>query len=176
MLHRFPVDARVRATEKAIAEGQTGLAGSIGCILAAGRTARAGAAWTAAQEEIPAQAGRRAQAQGSAHSVRGDRVCAAHGVPVEGATEGALRQRECGTQTLPGMGERGILPYLVASGAGRVRRHGGHRVALAKRRRGFGESPAGAKICRAKPHGSGEKMGASGCCWSTRVASRYRSS
>src|SRR5450755_2798837 len=37
MLCYFPVDARVRATEKAIAESQTGLLGSIGRILAEGR-------------------------------------------------------------------------------------------------------------------------------------------
>lgn len=176
MLCYFPVDARVLATEKAIVEGQTGVLGSIGRILAEGRTARAGAAGTPAQEEIPAQTGRRTQAKGCAHGVRSDRVCTAHGLPVEGAAQGTLRQRECNPQTLPGVGERWILPHLVASGACRVRRHGGHRLALAKRGWGFGESPAGARICRAKPHGSGEKMGASGCCWSTRVASRCRSS
>jgi len=58
MLHYFPVDGQVRATEKASAEGQTGLLGSIGGVLAAGRAARTGAAGAHEQEEISAQAWR----------------------------------------------------------------------------------------------------------------------
>jgi hypothetical protein len=176
MLHCFPVSACVRVTEKAIAEGQTGLVGSIGCVLAEGRAARARATGTREQKEISTQAGWWPQAKGSAHRVRSDRVRAAHGVPVEGATEGSIRQRQRDTQTVPGMGKRGILPCPMASGASRVRRHGGYRLALAKRRRGSGESPASARVCWAKSDGSGEKMAASGCCWWTRVASRCRSS
>jgi len=176
MLHCFPVGARMRTTEKAIAEGQTGLLGSIGCVLAEGGAARARAACTPEQKEVPASTGRWAQAQGSAHGVRGDRVRAAHRLPVEGLAQGAIRQCQCDPQTLSGMGGCGTVPCFVAGGAGRVRRYGGHRLALAKRRRDADESPAGTRICRAKPHGSGEKMGASGCCWSTGVASRCRSS
>lgn len=176
MLHCFPVNAQVRATEKAIAEGQTGLLGSIGGVLAAGRAARTGAAGAHEQEEISAQAWRWTQTQGGAYRIRSDRVCAAHGLPVEGAAQRTVRQRQCDTQAIPGMGERGILSRFVAGGTRRIRRYGGHRLALAKRQRGSGESPAGARICRAKPHGSGEKMGASGCCWWTGVASRCRSS
>src|SRR5665213_2821227 len=125
MLHCFPVGARMRTTEKAIAEGQTGLLGSIGCVLAEGGAARARAACTPEQKEVPASTGRWAQAQGSAHGVRGDRVRAAHRLPVEGLAQGAIRQCQCDPQTLSGMGGCGTVPCFVAGGAGRVRRYGG---------------------------------------------------
>src|SRR5208282_177291 len=64
MLHCFPVGARVRVTEKSIAEGQTGLVGSIGCVLGESRTARTRATGTREQKEIPAQAGRWPQTEG----------------------------------------------------------------------------------------------------------------
>src|SRR5665213_3750294 len=112
MLHCFPVGARMRTTEKAIAEGQTGLLGSIGCVLAEGGAARARAACTPEQKEVPASTGRWAQAQGSAHGVRGDRVRAAHRLPVEGLAQGAIRQCQCDPQTLSGMGGCGTVPCL----------------------------------------------------------------
>jgi transposase len=43
------------------------------------------------------------------------------GCPWKALPKEALRQRQCDTQALPGMGARGILPCLVAGGAGRVR-------------------------------------------------------
>lgn len=73
-------------------------------------------------------------------------------------------------------GRAGGIPAVVANRTGRIRRHGGHRMALAKCRWGDGESPAGAGVGRAQPHRPGKKMEASVCCWSTRVGPRCRSS
>ncbi len=176
MLHYFPVGAHKRETEKAIAEGEVRLVGSLGCILGAGRAAGAASAGARAQGEFSAKARRWSQAQAGSPGVRGDRVCAAHGVSVEGAAERSVWQRQCDPQTLSGMGKRGIFSSTVASGPSRVRGHGGYRLALAKRRWGPAEGPAGARIGRTQPDGSGEKMGASECFWSTPMASRCLSS
>src|SRR6202521_4002941 len=70
----------------------------------------------------------------------------------------------------------GCLREAMAGGPGGIRRHGGHCLALAKRRRGVGEGPVGARVGRTQSDGSGKKMGASECCWSTRVAARSRPS
>ncbi len=47
---------------------------------------------------------------------------------------------------------------------------------MAKHRWGHGQGAAGSGIGRAQPNGSGKKMGASECFWSTSVAPRCRSS
>src|SRR5438093_281393 len=100
----------------------------------------------------------------------------AYRLPMESTAERALRQRQCHPQAIPGMGQGRVLRRAVASGVGRVRRYGGHRLAMAEHRRGITEGTAGARVGRAQPHRPGEKMGASECCWSTPVASRCRSS
>lgn len=176
MLHCFPVDALLRAAENAIGESSSGFLGGLGCLLAEGRAAAAATDRAADQSEIPAQARRWAQTHRTAHRVRGDRVCAAHGLSVESAAEGALWQCQRDPQTLPGVGESRRFSGALASGPCRVRRDGGHRVALAERRWRPDESTAGPRIRRAKPDGSGKKRGASECCWWTPVASHCRSS
>ena len=64
-------------------------------------------------QDVCAQAGRGTTAQAGAAGVRGSRVRAAHGLPVEGAAQGALRQCQRRSQALPGMGEGGLLRSAV---------------------------------------------------------------
>ena len=60
-------------------------------------------------QRVRAQAGSGTTAQAGATGVRGGRVRAAHGLPVEGAAQGAIRQCQRGAQALPGMGEGRLL-------------------------------------------------------------------
>ena len=55
-------------------------------------------------------------------------------------------------QRVSGVGEGRRVPGAVAGGIGRVRRHGGHRLALAEHRWGLAEGTAGARVGRAQPH------------------------
>src|SRR5512147_1481339 len=99
--------------------------GSLGCILGTGRAADSAAPAPAYQAQVQAQAGGGTQTEGSAPGLRGHRLRAAHGLPVEGAAQRALWQRQRDPQAVSGMGEGGLVLGAVAGWAGRVRRDGG---------------------------------------------------
>jgi hypothetical protein len=149
--------------------------GSDRSVLAARGAADSGACAGAA-EDLRSKAGCGATPQAGAAGLRGGGVCAAHRMPVEGVAQGALWQRQRGSQAVSGMGGGGLLRGAVEGRPGRIRRDARHRLALAKHRWGVDEGPAGATSRRPQPDGSGKKMEASATCWWTAVASRYRSS
>lgn len=62
----------------------------------------------------------------------------------------------CHPQALSRMGGSGLLRGTLIGGIGRKRRDGGHRLALAKRRRGDDEGSLGTRSCRPEPDGLGK--------------------
>jgi len=128
------------------------------------------------QQDLCAQARSWPTAKASSTGVRGNRLRAAHGLPVEGPAHGALRQRKRHPQALPRMGGRRLLRGSVEGWSGRVRPDGRHRLALAERGRRDDEGATGTRSRRTQPDGSGGKKAASATCWWTVVASRCRSS
>src|SRR5450631_185150 len=166
----------VRGTEEGDGKSKAAIMGSLGFILEARRAADTAATGPADAAEVCAQARWRTQAQRCACGIRGDRVRIAYRLPMEGVAGRAVRQRQCHPQTVPGMGQGRFLRCAMASRTGRVRRDGGYRLAMAEHRRGITEGAAGPRVGGAEPHRAGKKMEASGCCWSTPVASRCRSS
>ena len=80
-----------------------------------------------------ARKGRRwSQTQSGATGLRRHRVCVANGLPVEGAAQGALWQRQRDPQAVSPMGECWRIRGDLGCGVGRVRQHGGDRLALAE--------------------------------------------
>src|SRR5574337_468251 len=142
------------------------IVGGDGCILGARGTASAPSGAVAGQE-VPTQARCWAPLEAGAAGVRGHRVRASYRLPMEGLAQGALWQRQRHPQALPGLGRSGLLRGPVEGGAGRIRRDGGHRLAMAKCRRGHDEGPLGAGSRRPEPDGSGEKRAANATCWWT---------
>jgi len=106
--------------------------------------------------------------------VRGDSARPADGLPVEGAAQGGVRQRQLRPPPLPGVGEGRGLQEALGGGARGVRRHGGHSVALAEHRRRHGQGAHGERGGGAQPDRQGKKMGASATSWWTGVAPRSR--
>lgn len=64
---------------------------------------------------VSAQTGRRAQTAVATTGVWGNRVCAANGLPVEGATA-RLRERKCGAQALPRVATRRFFVTIWQAG------------------------------------------------------------
>ena len=124
---------------------------------------------------VPAQAWGRTQGDGPAAGLRGHRLRPAHWVSVESVAQRAIWQCQFGAPLFPDVAEPRVLPGAMAGWTRRVRRHGGHRLAMAKRGRNDAESPARPGVRRTQPDGPGEKMEASGTSWSTGVGSRCRS-
>jgi hypothetical protein len=64
---------------------------------------------------VPAEARGRAETPGPPARLRGHCVCAAHGLPVEGAAPGAIREPQFAPQILPRLeARRGLRPALAA--------------------------------------------------------------
>ncbi len=141
--------------------GQGGASGS-------GKAATGGTA-------VSTPAGSRAQTDARAAGILCHRVRSADGLSVEGAAQ-RVWQRQRGAQAFSGVAESGVLPPVVASRAGRIRRDAGHCLGVAKHRRGYGKSTSGERVRGAEPHGPGKKMAANEVYWWTAVASRCRSS
>src|SRR5664279_782142 len=78
-----------------------------------------------------------AQRDPRAADLRRGRLCAAHGMPVEGAAR-EFWQRQRDPCALSALAERRILPATVAGRFGRIRRDGRHRLGLAEYRRHHG--------------------------------------
>jgi hypothetical protein len=129
----------------------------------------------AAGPALSAQARSWTQADGGAEDLVRHRIPSAHGLPAEVPAQ-RVWQRQRGASAFSGLAEGWVLSQVVASGTGRIRRDGGHRLGVAKYRRGYEKSAIGHRMRGTEPHGSGKKMGASEVCWSTRVASRSSSS
>src|SRR6218665_562166 len=134
--------------------------------------------WQRVEPLIPRreQARRGTAPQACAARVLGHRVCTAHGLPVEGAAQGAFWQCQRDPQEISRMGGDRCVPGVMEGGSCRVRPDAGHCVDLAKHRRVHAQGASGTRSGRAEPDRSGEKMEASATCWWTSVASRCRSS
>jgi len=74
---------------------------------------------TTQRAQIQAPSGRRAQARGAEEGFCGHRVCAPHGMPMEGAAEG-IREREFGPQVFSRMEAGGSFCSAVAQGPGGI--------------------------------------------------------
>jgi hypothetical protein len=161
---------------ESVAECRRCLESKPGCnrrVWATHRNADSGAG-AAVGEGIPSQPRRWTQAPIATVAFRSNRLRAAHRVPVEVIAEEALRQCQFDSRPLYRMRASGVLRPARGKMLGRVRRDGGHRLAMAKRRRRVIEGLSGARIRGAEPDGSVEEMGASVTWWSTGVAARCR--
>jgi hypothetical protein len=75
-----------------------------------------------------------------------------------------VRLGECRASVFSELAEGGVVPQVVAGRTGRIRRDAGHRLGVAKHRRGLGKSSSGTRMRGAEPHASGKKRDASEVC------------
>lgn len=122
---------------------------------------------------VPALGGWRAQAALAAKGLRGDHVCAAHGLSVEGAA-GGVWERQCHPCPLPAVAGRRVFLAAVAGRFGGIRRDDGDCLVLAEYRRHDGQGAPRPRSRRAEPDGPMGKKGPSGVCSSTVLGSRAR--
>ena len=99
----------------------------------------------------------RDSAKASATSVRGCCVCTARGLPMEGITQGVIRQRQRSPQAIPRMGESRPVRGDLESRPCRVRPDGRHRLAMAARRWGHVQGSLGTRSGRPQSDRSGGK-------------------
>ncbi len=93
----------------------------------------------AAGPAVSAQAGSWAQADGGAEYLLRHRVRSAHGLPVEDPAP-RVWQRQRRASAFSELAEGRVLSQVMASGVGRIRRDGGHRLGVAKYRQGHRKS------------------------------------
>ena len=134
---------------------------------------------TADKKNIQTPSGRRKKAQVfQSNLLRGHSVYPAHRNHLECPAQRKVRRLGlvCAPSQVSTVDTGRVLSGTMAEGVGRVRRDGGHRVALAGGRRHEHRSALGASIRWPQSDGSGKKTARSAVCWWTNVASPCHSS
>jgi len=85
-------------------------------VLAKGRTPGPAASAASEEQGVSEETGGRTQTQGPANGLRGNRVCSAHGLPMEGVAPSAVSKRELGSRLLPRVAEGWFLRESLEGG------------------------------------------------------------